>query len=98
MKRKQVDFDEETYEKLAQQGKTVVFVLKDNALQGMIALADIVRQSSYEVIKQLNNRGVETIMMTGDNSRVANYVGEKLGLSKVIAEVLPQDRKSTRLN
>src|SRR5699024_6895478 len=41
MKRKQVDFDEETYEKLAQQGKTVVFVLKDNALQGMIALADI---------------------------------------------------------
>ena len=92
MKRKQVDFDEETYEKLAQQGKTVVFVLKDNALQGMIALADIVRQSSYEVIKQLNNRGVETIMMTGDNSRVANYVGEKLGLSKVIAEVLPHEK------
>src|SRR5690625_456088 len=92
MKKNQINFDEETYENLARQGKTVVFVLKDNALQGMIALADIVRQSSYEVIKQLNNRGVETIMMTGDNSRVANYVGEKLGLSKVIAEVLPHEK------
>lgn len=92
MKKNQINFDEETYETLAQQGKTVVFVLKDNALQGMIALADMVRQSSYDVIKQLNNRGVETIMMTGDNSRVANYVGEKLGLSKVIAEVLPHEK------
>lgn len=92
MKTNEINFDEETYEKLAQQGKTVVFVLKDNVLQGMIALADIIRESSYEVIKQLNDRGVETIMMTGDNSRVANYVGDKLGLSRVIAEVLPHEK------
>lgn len=94
MRTNQIKFDEATYEKLAQQGKTVVFVLKDNVLQGMIALADIIRKSSYEVIKQLNNRGVETIMMTGDNSRVANYVGEKLGLSKVISEVLPHEKSN----
>ncbi|MFG3613550.1 copper-translocating P-type ATPase [Rummeliibacillus stabekisii] len=94
MKAKKISFDEKTYEKLAQQGKTVVFVLKDNLLQGMIALADIIRESSYTVIKELNDLGIETVMMTGDNSRVANYVGEKLGVSKVIAEVLPHEKSN----
>ncbi|MEJ8765481.1 copper-translocating P-type ATPase [Oceanobacillus sp. HCA-5259] len=94
MRENQVDFDEETYDKLAQQGKTVIFILKDNELQGMIALADIIRESSYDVIKELNNRGIETVMMTGDNSRVANYVGEQLGMSTVIAEVLPHEKAS----
>lgn len=94
MKEKSISFDEETFEKLAQQGKTVVFILKDNVLQGMIALADIIRESSYEVVKQLNNLGIETVMMTGDNNRVANYVGEKIGISRVIAEVLPHEKSS----
>lgn len=92
MKKNQISFDEKEYDKLAQQGKTVVFVLKNNELQGMIALADIIRASSYKVIKELNNLGIETIMMTGDNKRVANYVGDKLGLSQVIAEVLPHEK------
>lgn len=94
MRANHISFDEETYNKLAAQGKTVVFVLKDNELQGMIALADIIRESSYHVIKALNERGIETVMMTGDNSRIANYVGEKLGLSKVIAEVLPHEKSN----
>ncbi|WP_373470661.1 copper-translocating P-type ATPase [Carnobacterium alterfunditum] len=92
MKNDQISFDEKSYEAMAQQGKTVVFVLKNNELQGMIALADIIRESSYKVIKQLNELGIETIMMTGDNKRVANYVGDKLGLSQVIAEVLPHEK------
>jgi Cu2+-exporting ATPase len=92
MKANNISFDEKTYEKLAAQGKTVVFVVKDDILQGMIALADIIRKSSYQVIKELRELGIETVMMTGDNSRVANYVGEQLGLSKVIAEVLPHEK------
>ncbi|EDP68311.1 copper-transporting ATPase [Carnobacterium sp. AT7] len=92
MKNNQFYFDEKEYETLAQQGKTVVFILKNYELQGMIALADIIRESSYKVIKELNDLGVETIMMTGDNKRVANYVGGKLGLSQVIAEVLPHEK------
>ncbi|MFD2629064.1 copper-translocating P-type ATPase [Oceanobacillus kapialis] len=92
MKENNLTFDVKTYEKLAEQGKTVVFILKDNELQGMIALADIIRDSSYKVIKSLNSRGIETVMITGDNSRVANYVGEQLGLTKVIAEVLPHEK------
>ncbi|QBP40997.1 copper-translocating P-type ATPase [Paenisporosarcina antarctica] len=98
MRANQILFDENTYEELAQQGKTVIFVLKDNVLQGMIALADIIRESSYQVIKELNDLGIETIMMTGDNTRVANYVGEKLGLSKVIAEVLPHEKSNNVKN
>lgn len=90
----QISFDEPTYEKLAEQGKTVVFIVSDDALQGMIALADIIRDSSYSVIKELNEIGVESVMMTGDNNRVANYVGEKLGMTKVIAEVLPHEKSS----
>ncbi|SOC21895.1 Cu2+-exporting ATPase [Ureibacillus xyleni] len=89
-----ISFDEKTYEKLAQEGKTVIFVLKDNLLQGMIALADIIRESSYKVIKELNNLGIETVMMTGDNKRVANYVGKKLGMTQVIAEVLPHEKSN----
>jgi len=58
----------------------------------MIALADIIRDSSYQVIKELNDLGIESVMMTGDNSRVANYVGQKLGMTKVIAEVLPHEK------
>jgi P-type Cu2+ transporter len=94
MKVNNIPFDENTYEKLAAQGKTVVFVVKDDELQGMIALADIIRKSSFAVIKALREQGIETVMMTGDNSRVANYVGEKLGLSKVIAEVLPHEKSN----
>ncbi len=87
-------FDEKTYEKLVQEGKTVIFVLNDNVLQGMIALADIIRESSYKVIKELNDLGIETVMMTGDNNRVANYVGKKLGMTQVIAEVLPHEKSN----
>lgn len=94
MKANNILFDEKTYEKLAAQGKTVVFVVKNNTLQGMIALADIIRKSSYQVIKELHARGIETVMMTGDNSRVANYVGKQLGLSKIIAEVLPHEKSN----
>lgn len=92
MKNNHISFDEKKYEALAQQGKTVVFILRNNKLQGIIALADIIRESSYKVIKELNDLGIETIMMTGDNKRVANYVGDKLGLSQVIAEVLPHEK------
>lgn len=92
MKENHLPFDVKTYEKLAEQGKTVVFILKDNELQGMIALADIIRKSSYSVIEALNSRGIETVMITGDNSRVASYVGKQLGLTKVIAEVLPHEK------
>lgn len=96
IKEKNIAYDEDVYEKLAQEGKTVVFVLKEDKLMGIIALADIIRESSYQVIEKLNNKNIETIMISGDNNRVANYVGKELGLTQVIAEVLP-DQKSDKI-
>ncbi len=87
-----IAYDKEPFEKLAQQGKTVVFVLKEGILQGMIASADIIRSSSREVVAALKEQGIESIMLTGDNSRAAHYVGGKLGLAQVFAEVLPAEK------
>lgn len=92
MRANRISFNEKIYEKFAAQGKTVVFVVKYDVLQGMIVLADIIRKSSNEVIQELRNRGIETVMMTGDNSRVANYVGQQLRVSKIIAEVIPHEK------
>ena len=87
-------FDEADYENLAGQGKTVVFVLDGKTLLGYIALSDIVRESSIEAVEKLKEMGVESIMLTGDNQKVANYVAEILNIDKVYAEVLPQDKVS----
>ena len=92
MEERGIAYDKETFTSLAQQGKTVVFVLKEGILQGMIANADIIRSSSHEVVTALKEQGIEAIMLTGDNSRAAQYVGEQLGLAQVFAEVLPAEK------
>jgi len=92
MKAEKIAFDEDAYEKLAKQGKTVVFVVEDNILLGFIALADQLHDNALKAITTIQAMGIETIMLTGDNQRVASYVGEQLGINTVIAEVLPQDK------
>lgn len=87
-----VAYDKETFAGLAQQGKTVVFVLKEGLLQGIIASADIIRSSSHEVVAALKEQGIEAIMLTGDNSRAAHYVGDQLELAQVFSEVLPAEK------
>ncbi len=92
IKSENIDFDEEYYEKLAEQGKTVVFVLVEGALIGYIALSDIIRESAKEAIEILKNMGIESIMITGDNQKVASYVGKKLNIDTIFAEILPQEK------
>lgn len=87
-----IDYDQDKYETLAQEGKTVIFVLENNNLIGFIALSDIVRDSAIEAIQSLKTMGIESIMLTGDNKRVAEYVGKKLSIDIVIAEVLPNQK------
>lgn len=87
-----IEFDAQHYETLAQQGKTVVFVLENNKLIGYIALSDIIRETSKEAVDTLRTMEIESIMLTGDNEKVAAYVGQKLNLDTVIAEVLPQEK------
>src|SRR5699024_2949301 len=92
VKKQNVSFDEEKYESLAEEGKTVIFGILDGKLIGMIALADIVRSSAKEAIHTLKERGVESIIITGDNQKVANWVAEQLEVEKVYAEVLPNEK------
>lgn len=96
VKKRNIAFNEDMFDKLASQGKTVVFVLDGDKLLGMIAVADIIRESSKSIISKLKKLGIESIMMTGDNQKVADYVGGELGLSKVFAQVLP-DQKSKKI-
>jgi len=96
VKKRNIAFNEDMFDKLASQGKTVVFVLDGDKLLGMIAVADIIRKSSKSIISKLKKLGIESIMMTGDNQKVADYVGGELGLSKVFAQVLP-DQKSKKV-
>lgn len=87
-----IDFDEEKYEILANQGKTVVFVLEEDRLQGFIALGDTVRESAKEAISSLKEMKIDSYMITGDNIRAAAYIGKQLNIGKVYAEVLPQEK------
>ncbi|KGX87023.1 heavy metal translocating P-type ATPase [Pontibacillus litoralis] len=85
-------FDQDTFNNLSEQGKTVVFVIVKQQLIGMIALADIVREDAKEAIASLKEQGIHSIMLTGDNKQVANWVAEKLGIDEVYAEVLPNEK------
>lgn len=92
MGKEKIPFEKEVYEELSEEGKTVVFVLQDRSPIGYIALSDIVRETAKEAVDTLKSMNIESIMLTGDNKRAASYVGKKIGIDKVIAEVLPQDK------
>jgi P-type Cu2+ transporter len=87
-----IEFDEADYEALAGEGKTVIFVLQDNKLLGYIALSDIIKDTAVEAVKALKDMGIESYMLTGDNQKVAAYVGSKLNIDKVFGSVLPHEK------
>jgi len=74
-------------------GKTAVLVAIDSKLSGILALADTIKESSRIAIEALKLKGKEIIMLTGDNERTAKYIATELGIDKVIAEVLPQQKE-----
>lgn len=92
MKKEQLSIDEEAFERLSEQGKTVVFVLVEGEPAAMIALADQVRESSKQAVAELQKMGVQSIMLTGDNKKVASWIGGQIGLDHVYAEVLPHEK------
>ncbi len=80
--------------RLEQEAKTATLVSIDNKLSGIIAMADTVKESAREAIDSLtNNMGIEVIMMTGDNERTAKAIASKLGINRIIAQVLPQQKE-----
>ena len=81
-------------EALGQGGKTVVYVARDEAVVGALALADVIRDSSREAVEALHAMGIEVVMLTGDRQAVADWVADELGLDRVIAEVLPDEKSA----
>ena len=74
---------------LAQQGKTVVYVLSGTSLAGAVALADVVREESKEAVQALQGQGMKVAMITGDSQDVASFVAKELGIDEYFARVLP---------
>ena len=85
---------EEKSKSLADDGKTPMFIALDNKAAGIIAVADTVKEDSAEAIKALQSMGIEVVMITGDNRRTAEAIAKKVGISKVLAEVLPEDKSN----
>jgi len=77
---------------LQKQGKTVVVIEKNNIKIGLIALADTLKDEAVEAIKALHKKGLETIMLTGDNLLAAKHIAAQAGIDQVIAEVLPHEK------
>jgi Cu+-exporting ATPase len=75
------------------QGKTAVLVAIDNKLAGIIGIADTIKENAKEAIDALKSMRIEVVMLTGDNERTANAVAFKLGIDRVIAQVLPQEKE-----
>ena len=75
------------------EGKTAVLVSIDNTLSGIIAISDTIKENAKDAIKALKSKGIEVIMLTGDNERTANAVASKLNIDRVIAEVLPHQKE-----
>jgi len=92
LREQEMAFENEEVERLKQQGKTVVFVLEDGEVAGVIALADRIRPESREAIARLKEMGLKCMMLTGDNRFVAKWVAEELNLDEFFAEVLPHEK------
>ena len=87
-----IDLNDDRVNRLAEQGKTVVFLLQGRKPVGAIALADIIRVESRQAIETLKSMNIRCMMLTGDNRFVARWVAEDLGLDDFFAEVLPHEK------
>ncbi|MFA5773535.1 MAG: heavy metal translocating P-type ATPase [Candidatus Paceibacterota bacterium] len=74
-------------------GKTVMMIGTNNKLVGLIAVADIIKESAQEGLIALQKLGIEVVMITGDNQRTAKAIGQKLGITRILAEVLPDQKE-----
>jgi Cu+-exporting ATPase len=83
---------EDVMERIADDGKTAMIVAVDGELAGVIAVADTVKDDSVEAIREMHDLGLEVVMLTGDNSRTANAIARTVGIDRVLAEVLPEDK------
>ncbi len=82
-----------TAAELAQEGKTPLYFAQDQTLLGIISVSDVAKPTSAQAIEEMKQLGLEVVMLTGDNQKTADAIGRQLGVSQVIAQVLPQDKE-----
>ena len=87
-----VEDKESIISRLEEKGNTVMIVAEDKKLKGFIAVADTLKEHANDVVKGLKAEGIQVIMLTGDNERTAKAIGEKVGIERIIANVLPGDK------
>lgn len=94
MVEKQISLEnlEETSDKLAEEGKTPMYVAIDDKIAGIIAVADTVKENSKKAIEVLHKMGIQVAMITGDNRRTAEAIAKQVNIDIVLAEVLPEDK------
>jgi Cu+-exporting ATPase len=83
---------EETSHKLAGEGKTPMYVAMNGSIAGIVAVADTVKENSKKAIEKLHEMGIEVAMITGDNKRTAEAIAKQVGIDRILAEVLPEDK------
>jgi len=84
---------EETAAKFADEGKTPLYFADEKEVLGIIAVADVVKPTSRAAIEEFEAMGIEVVMLTGDNKKTAEAIRKQLGISRTLAEVLPQDKE-----
>ncbi len=82
----------EDEKQLASEGNSIIYVAIDRKITAIIGVNDIVRENSKDVIRLLNEKNIQTIMLTGDNKETAEKVGKELGITKVISNVIPSEK------
>ncbi|NNJ32735.1 heavy metal translocating P-type ATPase [Lacrimispora defluvii] len=85
---------EEISDRLAEEGKTPMYVAINGELAGIVAVADVVKESSRAAIERLHKMGIQVAMITGDNKKTAAAIAKQVGIDRVLAEVLPQDKSN----
>ena len=87
-----VEISRKDYDILSNEGKTPMYISIDNELAGLVAVADVIKETSKEAIEKLKKMGIKTIMLTGDNEKTAKFIAKQVGIDDVISEVLPYQK------
>ncbi|MCI2927589.1 copper-translocating P-type ATPase [Staphylococcus hominis] len=89
-----LNYDDDLFTKLAQQGNSISYLIEDQQVIGMIAQGDQIKESSKQMVADLLSRHITPVMLTGDNNQVAQAVAKELGISDVHAQLMPEDKES----
>ena len=87
-----IGYEKDLIEKISRQGKTPILLANESGVIATIAIADTIKDTSIEAVKQLHKLGIKVVMLTGDNINTAQFIADQVKIDKIFAEILPQDK------